>query len=96
MPMNMAYKALTSDVIMMYTFGKSTNFVTREDYNRASFEALAKGGEFVHWMLHIGWLGWLMESLPIAIVKRLAPVLGSIIQLQKVNLDTQTLIFKSS
>lgn len=88
--MNMAYKALTTDVIMRYSFGNSTNFVYKEDYNRPSYELLTKGGEYVHWLEHIGWLSWLMESLPFVIANRISPELGSIFHQQKVNSDKQT------
>lgn len=89
-PMNTVYKALTCDVITRYSFGKSTNFVTKEDYNSACFDATKKMFECLPWMYHIGWLGSLMESLPIAIPTALMPGLGALFNLELVNLAMQT------
>lgn len=94
-PVNMVYKAMTSDVIMRYTLGKSTNALAREDQNRALFETMEKAGETIHLMFHIGWLASLFESLPSAIMIGLAPTLGTVYQLQRVNLPTQILTNES-
>lgn len=83
--MNMVYKALTTDIITGYAFGKSTNYVTCEDYNRAYFETFENIYEYAHWMFHIGWLGQLMESLPIQVTIRLIPEISFVFKLRLVN-----------
>lgn len=89
--MNMVYKALTSDVITTYAFGKSSNALASEDQHRALFETLEKSLGIVHWMMHIGWLSPLLEYLPSAIIIGLAPGLGTAFQQQRVNLAIQIL-----
>lgn len=91
MPMNTVYKALTSDIITRYSFGKSTNYVTMENYNRDYFETFANIMEYIHVMLQIGWLISLMQSLPIAFAVRLVPSIGSVLRLNQVNITIQVL-----
>ena len=94
MPMNMVYKALTSDIITRYSFGKSTNYVAREDYNRTYFETFENLFEYTHWFFQFGWLNSLMSSLPIAIAIRLMPGLASLFELRHVNLASHILTDK--
>ncbi|MCJ1266070.1 hypothetical protein MMC22_005952 [Lobaria immixta] len=82
MSMNMIFKALTSDIITRYSFGKSTNFVTREDYNRAYFGTTDHLLDFIHWFFQIGWLSSFLSSLPIAITIRLMPGLACLFKLR--------------
>ena len=89
--LNVVFKAVTSDIITRYAFGKSTNYVTREDYNRAYFETFENLFELVHWFFQIGWLNSLLSSLPTAISIRLMPGLASLFKLRLVNLATPTL-----
>lgn len=91
MQMNMVYKALTSDIITRYAFGNPTNYLSREDYNSAYFQVFENCFEYVHWLLHIGWLGSFLESLPIEIVMMLTPEMGSIFKLRVVNCAVQIL-----
>lgn len=83
--MNMVYKALTNDILTRYIFGKSTNYMTSEDYNRAYFETFENLFEYVHWLLHIGWLGSLLEALPLGIGMKTIPGIANIIKLRQVN-----------
>ena len=92
MPMNMIYKAVTSDIITRYSFGKSTNYVTREDYNRVYFETFQNLLEYTHWFFQFGWLSTLLSSLPMAIAVRLAPGLGTLFTLRLVNSATKVFI----
>lgn len=89
MPMNLVYRALTSDIITKYSFGISTNYMTKEDYNRAYFVTFSKFSELVHLMMHIGWMASLIELLPIAILMRLLPTLGSFSRFREVNFPTE-------
>ncbi|MCJ1470579.1 hypothetical protein MMC07_009225 [Pseudocyphellaria aurata] len=83
MSMNAVYKALTSDIIAWYAFGKSTGYITLHDYNGPWFEVFVKFFDFIHVFVHIGWLAPLMESLPIPVVTILMPTLGKVFELQQ-------------
>lgn len=89
MPMDIVYKAFTCDVITTYAFGKSTDFLTREDYNRAYFETFDQVFETFHFFIHIGWLSSLMRALPISILLRLIPTIGSLFQIRQVSIAIQ-------
>ena len=88
LPLNMIFKAVTSDIITRYSFGKSTNYVTREDYNRAYFEIFENTYPFVHLFFQFGWIAPIMSSLPIAVAVRLMPGIASLFKLRLVNLAT--------
>lgn len=89
--MNLAFKALTADIITGYCFGKSTGYVDREDYNRVYFEAIDSVTEYVHWVVHVGWLGWLAESLPLELFIRWMPAIAYLLKLRLVDSSSQTL-----
>ena len=86
--MTIAYKALTSDIITRYSFGKSTNYVNLQDYNHAYFETFDNVFKLSHWVTHIGWLGWLLASLPTGIASRLMPGLEPLFKQRLVNSAT--------
>lgn len=48
MPVYAVYQALTSDIIMSYSFGESANYVAKKDFNRAFFGNPGKGLEYFH------------------------------------------------
>lgn len=91
MSMNLVYKALTADIITRYCFGISTNYMDREDYNRGCFEAIDSVAEYVHWMVHVGWLGWLVESIPLGLLGRWMPAIAYMLKLRLVNSSNQIL-----
>ena len=84
MPLNIVYKAATSDVISDYTFGVSVDYLKRDDYNAPFFEALSGSFELAWWFLHMPWLAWLMNSIPAAVMSYIMPDLESLFQMQRV------------
>lgn len=87
--MNLVYKAMTADIITGYCFGKLTNYVDREDYNRVYFEAIDNAAEYVHWVVHVGWLGWFAESLPLGLLSRWMPAIAYLLKLRLVDSSNQ-------
>ncbi len=79
------FKAATSDIITRYAFGSSTDFLDQEDFNAPFYETIQTVFECVPWFYHIGWLGPLMNSLPIDVVLKLMPGIGSLHLLRLVN-----------
>lgn len=73
--MNIVYKALTSDIITKYSFGKSSNYVVREDFNRDFFEAFDRAFEYLQPSLQMGWLSPFIRNMPAAVTIRLMPAL---------------------
>lgn len=89
--LGIVYRALTSDIITQYSFGKSTNFLDFPDFNAPFYHATLAVYECVPLLHHISWLGPLMNSLSTQIVLKLMPGLGSVHMLQKVSMDTRSL-----
>ena len=89
--LGIVYRALTSDIITQYSFGKSTNFLDLPDFNAPFYHAVLAVFECVPLLHHISWLGPLMNSLPTEIVLKLMPGLGSVHMLQKVIMEARTL-----
>jgi hypothetical protein len=85
LPMTVVYKAMTSDIINNYAFGKSSNSMDMEDYNVSFFDAVEAIFEGSHLSLQFGWLGPLMESLPMALTGKLMPGMAHLFKMQQVN-----------
>ncbi len=84
-PLTLAYQAMASDIITEYCFGTSTNNLDKEDYNKEFYMANHSLFEIAHLLLHIGWLGPLMNSLPIPLVLKMLPAMGDLFRMQEVS-----------
>lgn len=78
MPMSVVYKAATSDIITGYSFGKSTDYLKREDYNEAFFSAVDANFAMAWPMTYIPWLGPLLSLIPPSIMGIVYPGLKSL------------------
>lgn len=78
MPMSIVYKATTSDVITGYSFGKSTDYLEREDYNEPFFSAVDANFEMAWPMTYIWWLGPLLSKIPPSVMGIVYPGLKSL------------------
>ena len=85
MPMMYVMKAATSDIITDYAFGKSTNFMDREDYNMPFFQGIELTFLVSPALMHIPWLGPLMEALPLPLVRKIMPGVGDMYKLREVS-----------
>ncbi|KAL8799393.1 MAG: hypothetical protein Q9182_005935 [Xanthomendoza sp. 2 TL-2023] len=81
-PLTNVARAMTCDIITDYCFGKSTNYLSRQDYNAPFFEAIYTFCSFGYWYMHIGWLGPLMEALPNKVAANISPGLASLYQME--------------
>lgn len=93
--LGIVYRALTSDIITQYSFGKSTDYLDLPDFNAPFYRSVMSVFECVPLLHHVSWLGPLMNSLPTEVVLKLMPALGSVHVLQKVSKEARTL-FKLS
>ena len=70
---SIAYKAATCDIITEFSFGVSTNYAAKDDYEESYFQAV---DDHLHlsWVLaYIAWFGPFMMSIPFSIMSRLYP-----------------------
>jgi cytochrome P450 len=84
-PLVLAFKALTGDIITEYCFGKSFNHLDQEDYNQYHFDSVQNSFEMSHLMLQVGWLGWLMKPLSDAIPIKLFPGMRLLAEMRRVS-----------
>ena len=84
-PMTIVFKAMTSDIINTYAFGKCGNYMDMKTYNHQFFEDVGAIFEASHLLLHVGWLGPLMEKFPLAITARMMPGMGALYKMQQVS-----------
>ena len=85
-PLNTAYKAVTSDVITAYCFGESTGYLMQENYNSPLFDAVFKMFQIAWLMTHIAWLGPLLDSIPMRVQAMLMPGMRSYFRMKSVSL----------
>lgn len=76
--MSIVYKATTSDIITRYSFGKSTNYLKRDDYNEPYFSAVDANFTMAWPMTYIPWLGPLMSLIPSTVMGVIYPGLKSL------------------
>ena len=84
MPLNIVYKAATSDVVSEYTFGVSVDYLKRDDYNAPFFQAISASFEIAWWFMHMPWLASLMHSIPKPVLSYIVPGMESLFQMQRV------------
>ena len=86
-PLTNAFRALTNDVITAYCFGESTGYLLWDDYNSPLFESVHKFFKLAWWKTHVGWLGPLMNSIPVKTQVTLMPGMKSVFDRQQVSLS---------
>ena len=84
-PLAIALKAATADIIHSYSFGESSNYIARDDYNALFFQAIDPLLSFAHLFTHIAWLCPLMEKLPRKIAAGINPGLASLYDMEDVS-----------
>ena len=87
-PLNTAFKAVTTDIITTYCFGESTGYLMQEDYNSPLFDALFKFFAITWWMTHVAWLGPLLDSIPMKVQVMLMPGMQSYFRMKSVSLSS--------
>ena len=84
MSLSLVFRALTSDVINQYAFGRSGDYLSMDDYNISYFESVAAFFEAAHLSAHCAWLGPLLDFLPVSLTTRLVPAMGALHRMRKV------------
>ena len=74
-PMNIAYRAATKDIIQAYAFGEGTKCLEMEDCNAAFFDVITPQ-RVVHLGTYLYYLAVFLANLPPAIMTVLLPRVG--------------------
>lgn len=70
---SLAYKAATCDMITEFSFGVSTGYIEKDDYEDSYFKAVDDHLNMAWMMTYIPWLGPVMNSLPPAFMGVIYP-----------------------
>ena len=84
MRMKIVYNATTSDIISDYTFGASSDYLKRDDYNAPFFEGIQGSFEMAWWLMHMPWLASLMHFIPKPVLSYIMPGMESLYEMQRV------------
>lgn len=76
--MNILCKAATCDIITEYAFGRSTEYLRRDDLNVAFFKSLDANFQTSWYMAYFPWVGPMLQGLPPSIMGIIYPGLKSL------------------
>ena len=68
-----AFAAMTADVVSLYCYGESYDYLSRPDFHQDLYETVASTGELGLLLKHAPWLYQVLESLPLWLIRRLFP-----------------------
>ncbi|KAF2141599.1 uncharacterized protein K452DRAFT_318586 [Aplosporella prunicola CBS 121167] len=80
--LNVAFAALTNDIIMDYAFGRSDHRLEASDFDPSFQDAMLKGGKAGHIMKHFPFVMDMLRKLPDSLLFKLSPEMGAYAQLQ--------------
>ena len=83
-----AFNALTADVISLYSFGRSYNCLEKPDFDPQLRDGTRSGGELRHLLKHYPWIFNVMMMLPHSITARLSRNAMDMIDRRNVNSPT--------
>lgn len=86
MPATVCFKAATGDIITKYAYGKSVGNLSKPDYNVEFYNGLDSINDFSNVLIHLPWLGPLMEWLPLPIMSKLVPSFVRFFEMKDVSL----------
>lgn len=86
MPLGLAYRAFTTDVISKYTMSASFGFLDRPDLNETWFEEFLQNVRLVHIISHFPWYPRFAKRLPKRLRSLLIPAAAQLVQFHHVSL----------
>ena len=78
------YPCLTTDVICQYAFASPYGYLDQPTFSPAWHKAVMEASEGYHFFKQFPWLEMMMRKIPVSIVKKMVPTLGSLFQLVEV------------
>ena len=78
------YPCLTTDVICQYAFASPYGYLDRPTFSPSWHKAVMEASEGFHFFKQFPWLETMMRKIPVSIVKKMAPTLGSLFSLIEV------------
>ncbi|PLN80209.1 cytochrome P450 [Aspergillus taichungensis] len=76
----LAYFALTNDIIMEYSFNRSLRRLQKVDFDLPAKEALLAASKIVHWMKHFPWIIHVARLVPLWIMSWINPAVASLLE----------------
>ena len=78
------YPCLTTDVICQYAFASPYGYLDQPTFSPAWHKAVMEASEGYQFFKQFPWLETMMRQIPVSIVKKMVPTLGSLFQLIEV------------
>lgn len=88
MPLNLAYRCLTTDVVTLYGLNKSWDYLDSEDFSPRWHETIRATATMGHLIKQANWILPLVRALPNAVMRVLSPDMMLILEWQKVCITT--------
>lgn len=80
-----AFTAMTSDIIVQYTFAKPYGFIDNPDFAHVWHKGMMDASEVAHLFKQFGWLELIVRRIPQKVLARMSPQLGSLFVLGNVS-----------
>ena len=87
MPLGVAYRAFTTDVISKYTMATSFGFLDKPDFNETWFKEFLENVSMVHIISHFPWYLKAVKKLPLRLRVFLVPVASQLIHFHHVGIS---------
>jgi len=85
MPVELAYRCLTTDVVTLYALNKSWNYLDSPDFSPRWFRTIKATGEMGHVIKQANWILPVVRAMPDWLMARLSPDMMLILDWQKVS-----------
>ncbi|KAL2876592.1 hypothetical protein SGCOL_008170 [Colletotrichum sp. CLE4] len=91
-----AYSCFTADIVSDYCFGQPFGFLHQPDWEPNFKEAVYVMLQLIHIMRHFPWTTWLMEAVPLDVIRRLSSKMGALAEQSKVKMPEMVRQTKSA
>jgi len=88
MPLDLAYRCLTTDIVTRYALNKSWDHLDSDDFSPKWFETIKATAGMGHLIKQANWIVPLCRALPDSVMSRLSPDMMLIFEWQRVIHDT--------
>ncbi|KAK7450776.1 trichodiene oxygenase [Colletotrichum acutatum] len=91
-----AYSCFTADIVSDYCFGQPFGFLQQPDWEPNFKEAVYAMLQMIHIMRHFPWTTWLMEAVPLRVIRKLSSKMGALAEQSKVKMPEMVRQTKSA
>ena len=86
LPLGLAWRAFTTDVVTEYTMAKSMNFLDRPDFHERWFLEFLENVKLIHFVTHYPWFPRFAKRLPMWLRAQIMPKFAQLLEFHHVGL----------